>query len=194
MISVSIWMSSSVLVVGKGCFWNNESPSYMKGIIFLPHFEGITFIRLKKSRTWTKKGKKGKRGKGEFFNFGPLKILVLVFFTKNFNFWIFWQKSSKYFSFQISEVDFWFLASDPYSLGVFLNFFNFWIFWQKTSKYSSFEIFEVDFWFLAPGHLFFRVFSYKISISLFSSNKVCNGLVLRYLRLILVFGPQPPIF
>ena len=101
-----------------------------------------------------------RKGKGEFFEFGPLKIWFLGFFTKIFNFWIFRQKGSKYSSFEIFGVIFEFLAPPtPYFLGFHLKNFKFWIFHQKGSKYSSFENFEINFWFFAPGPLFFLGFT-----------------------------------
>ena len=147
----------SLGVVGKCGFWTNSTPSFHEGVLIV---WGGVILRVSPMRgggaIWggaNFKRKKGeKREKGEFFNFSPLKIWFLGFFTKIFNFWIFWQKASKYSSFEIFEVDFWFLAPDPYFLGFFLKNFNFWIFLQKASKYSSFEIFSVD---LTPSPLFF---------------------------------------
>ena len=140
-------------VVGKGCIWANSTPTFHVGVLIwgwgckfwatpTAKVGGIDFFHTRK-------------GKGEFFEFGPLKIWFLGFFTKIFNFWIFRQKGSKYSSFEIFGVIFEFLAPSPLFLGFHLKNFKFWIFHQKGSKYSSFVKFEINFWFFAPSPLFF---------------------------------------
>ena len=100
-----------LIVVGKDGFWDNSSPSFHEGELKWGRGSKFwatpTAIFLKSDFFHTRKGK------GEFFEFGPLKIWFLGFFTKIFNFWIFRQKGSKYSSFEIFGVNFWFLAPSP---------------------------------------------------------------------------------
>ena len=99
-------------VVGKKGFWTNSSPSFHEGELkwgWGSKFWATPTANFFKSdffHTW--------KGKGEFFEFGPLKIWFLGFFTKIFNFWIFRQNGSKYSSFDIFGVNFGFLHQAPY--------------------------------------------------------------------------------
>ena len=95
-------------VVGKRGFWHNGSPTYMWGIHFWPPPPLLwsKFLRVLFVYVCVLDFFHTRKGKGEFFEFGPLKIWFLGFFTKIFNFWIFHQKGSKYSSFEIFRVNF----------------------------------------------------------------------------------------
>ena len=152
-------------------------PIYGVAVLTLPIFRGQVI------RTFS-------TPQGENGEYDPLKTWFLGFFTKIFNFWIFFcQNDSKYSSFEIFGVNFGVLSPAPYFLAFHPKKCQFWISYQKDSKYFSFEMLGVIFCFFAPGTLFLLAFCLKIFKFEFFTKRSQNSLVLRYSWLIFGFWP-----
>ena len=104
---------AGTVLVRKDGFWDNGSYTY---VCVRAIFDPPPPIQGKIWRTqffggWGRTFSTPQREKRKIFEFGPLKIWFLCFFTKIFNFWILHPNGSKYS--EIFEATLWFLTQGP---------------------------------------------------------------------------------